>query len=67
MGTVLTLLLLPALYVEWFQIKAPERSSKSARQVVADVNRNTPSSRIKRRMLHANVAGPCDSQTAGVT
>ncbi len=35
-GTVLTLLFLPALYVAWFRIKAPKRSSVSARVVVAD-------------------------------
>jgi hypothetical protein len=29
-GTLLTLLFLPALYVAWFQIKEPEYSSRSA-------------------------------------
>jgi Cu/Ag efflux pump CusA len=32
-GTVLTLLFLPALYVAWFRIKAPARSPESASEV----------------------------------
>ena len=35
-GTLLTLLFLPALYVAWFRIKAPKRSSESAHEVAAD-------------------------------
>ena len=35
-GTLLTLLFLPALYVAWFRIKAPKRSSELARELVAD-------------------------------
>ncbi|HXC22865.1 MAG TPA: efflux RND transporter permease subunit [Steroidobacteraceae bacterium] len=35
-GTVLTLLFLPALYVAWFRIKAPARSPVLANEVIAD-------------------------------
>ena len=35
-GTVLTLLFLPALYVSWFRIKAPDRSVKVAHKVTAN-------------------------------
>ena len=35
-GTVLTLLFLPALYVAWFRIKAPDGMSKSAQAETAD-------------------------------
>ena len=35
-GTLLTLLFLPALYVAWFRIKAPDRSPVLAHEVIAD-------------------------------
>jgi multidrug efflux pump len=35
-GTLLTLLFLPALYVAWFRVKAPDRSPALAREVIAD-------------------------------
>ena len=35
-GTVLTLLFLPALYVAWFRIKAPDPSAEVAHKVIAD-------------------------------
>ena len=35
-GTVLTLLFLPALYVAWFRIKAPNRAPEPAHEVIAD-------------------------------
>mgnify|MGYP001160721634 CR=1 FL=1 len=35
-GTLLTLLFLPALYVAWFRIKAPDRSPELAHEVIAD-------------------------------
>jgi multidrug efflux pump len=41
-GTVLTLLFLPALYVTWFRIKAPDRSSEVAHKVIADQLGATP-------------------------
>ena len=41
-GTVLTLLFLPALYVAWFRIKAPDRSEVSAHEVIADQQRVRP-------------------------
>jgi len=36
-GTVLTLLFLPALYVAWFRIKAPARSPAPASEVAHPV------------------------------
>ena len=41
-GTLLTLLFLPALYVAWFRIKAPDRSEVSAHEVIADQQRVRP-------------------------
>jgi multidrug efflux pump subunit AcrB len=41
-GTVLTLLFLPALYATWFRIKAPDRSSEVAHKVIADQLGATP-------------------------
>jgi multidrug efflux pump len=41
-GTVLTLLFLPALYVTWFRIKAPDRSSEVAHKVIADQYHESP-------------------------
>ncbi len=35
-GTLLTLLFLPALYVAWFRIKAPNRAPEPAHEVIAD-------------------------------
>ena len=35
-GTLLTLLFLPALYVAWFRIKAPDPSAEVAHKVIAD-------------------------------
>ena len=35
-GTLLTLLFLPALYVAWFRINAPNRSPEPAHEVIAD-------------------------------
>jgi multidrug efflux pump subunit AcrB len=35
-GTVLTLLFLPALYVAWFRVKAPDRSPVLAHEAIAD-------------------------------
>lgn len=36
MGTVLTLLIVPALYVAWFRIKAPDRPSELVHETIAD-------------------------------
>ena len=35
-GTLLTLLFLPALYVAWFRVKAPDRSPVLAREMIGD-------------------------------
>ncbi len=35
-GTVLTLLIVPALYVAWFRIKAPDRPSELVHEAIAD-------------------------------
>jgi hypothetical protein len=50
-GTVLTLLFLPALYVAWFRIKEPEPASDNnhenpiAPELQANLSANTPSKR----------------------
>ena len=41
-GTVLTLLFLPALYVAWFRVKAPDRSAVLVHEVIADQLRAHP-------------------------
>jgi hypothetical protein len=50
-GTMLTLLFLPALYVAWFRIKQPERETDNnhenptAPELQADLAANAPSQR----------------------
>jgi multidrug efflux pump len=55
-GTLLTLLFLPALYVAWFRIKEPEpatddtHENPTSRELQADLSANAPS---QREMEHA--------------